>query len=64
METFKSIAYKILKKEGRPLHSKELVKKAIELGLVTNGRTPEATMNAVLIKKNSPSACCGVNTAI
>ncbi len=49
METFKSIAYKILKKEGRPLHSKELVKKAIEWGLVTNGRTPEATMNAILI---------------
>lgn len=49
MTTFKSIAYQILKEADRPLHSKEITKRALERGLVSEGKTPEATMNAVLI---------------
>lgn len=49
MTTFKSIAYQILKEAGKPLHSKEITKRALERGLVTDGKTPEATMNALLV---------------
>jgi hypothetical protein len=49
MITFKSIAYQILKEAGKPLHSKEITKRALERGLVTDGKTPEATMNALLV---------------
>ncbi len=48
--TFKKAAYLVLKKEAKPLHSKDITKKAIKLGLVTEGKTPELTMNAVLIR--------------
>lgn len=50
MNSFKDIAYQILKAAGKPLHSKEITKIAIENGkLKTDGKTPWATMNASLI---------------
>jgi len=50
MNSFKDIAYQILEEAGKPLHSKEITKIALEHGwLKTAGKTPEATMNAQLI---------------
>lgn len=50
MSSFKELAYQILKDAGRPLHSKEITKIAVERGwLKTAGKTPEATMNAQLV---------------
>lgn len=50
MASFKLAAIKVLKEEGKPLHSKEITKKALEKGLIeTSGETPEATMNAQII---------------
>lgn len=50
MNSFKDIAYQILKEAGKPLHSKEITKIALERGwLKTAGKTPEATMNAQLV---------------
>jgi len=50
MNSFKEIAYQILKEAGKPLHSKEITKIALQRGwLKTAGKTPEATMNAQLI---------------
>ena len=50
MSSFKELAYQILKDAGKPLHSKEITKIAVERGwLKTAGKTPEATMNAQLV---------------
>lgn len=50
MNTFKEIAYQILKEVGKPQHSKEITGIALNRGwLKTAGKTPEATMNAQLI---------------
>jgi hypothetical protein len=50
MSSFKDIAWEILKEAGKPLHSKDITKIALERGwLKTAGKTPEATMNAQLI---------------
>ena len=50
MNSFKDIAYSILKEAGKSLHSKEITKIALDRGwLKTAGKTPEATMNAQLI---------------
>lgn len=50
MNSFKDIAYQILKEAGKPLHSKEITKIALNRGwLKTAGKTPEATMSAQLI---------------
>ncbi len=50
MNSFKDIAYQILKEANKPLHSKEITKIALQRGwLKTAGKTPEATMNAQLI---------------
>ena len=50
MNSFKDIAYQILKEIGKPLHSKEITKIALKKGwLITAGKTPEATMNAQLV---------------
>ena len=50
MNSFKDIAYQILKEAGKMLHSKEITKIALSRGwLKTAGKTPEATMNAQLI---------------
>lgn len=50
MNSFKDIAYQILREAGKPLHSREITKIALERGwLKTVGKTPEATMNAQLI---------------
>jgi len=48
--TFKGVAYDILKEAGKPLHSDEITKIALQKGwLKTAGKTPEATMNAQLL---------------
>ena len=50
MKTFKEIAYQILKEAGKPLHSKEITKIALNREwLKTAGKTPEATMNTQLV---------------
>ena len=49
MKSFKDLAYTILKESGKPLHSKEITKRALKIGLITEGKTPEATMNAQLV---------------
>ena len=50
MNTFKSSAIQILKKAGKPLHTSEITRLALEAGiLVTEGATPEATMSAQLV---------------
>lgn len=50
MNSFKDIAYQILKEAGKSLHSKKITKIALSRGwLKTAGKTPEATMNAQLI---------------
>jgi len=50
MNTFKQAAIEILKKEGKPLHFKEITRLALEAGILeTEGATPENTMNAQII---------------
>jgi hypothetical protein len=50
MNSFKDIAYQILKEADKPLHSKEITKVALDRGwLKTAGKTLEATMNAQLV---------------
>ena len=50
MNTFKQAAIEILKKEGKPLHFKDITKLALEAGILeTEGATPENTMNAQII---------------
>lgn len=49
MNQFKQAALKVLKKSS-PLHYREITQKAIEKGyLKTNGKTPWATMNSILL---------------
>lgn len=48
--TFKGIAYEILKEEGKQLHTNQITKIALSKGwLKSAGKTPEATMNAQLV---------------
>ncbi len=58
MKVFKSAAIKVLQESKGPLHAKEITKRALNKGyLVSDGKTPEATMNALLIvdtNKNGP----------
>ena len=50
VNTFKGVAYEILKEVGKPLHADEITKIALERGwLNTAGKTPAATMNAQLV---------------
>ena len=50
INTFKGVAYDILKKSAKPLHADEITKIALQNGwLKTAGQTPGATMNAQLI---------------
>lgn len=50
VNTFKGVAYEILKETGKPLHSDEITKIALQRGwLKTAGKTPAATMNAQLV---------------
>jgi HB1, ASXL, restriction endonuclease HTH domain len=50
INTFKGVAYEILKEARKPLHSDEITKIALQKGwLKTAGKTPEATMNAQLV---------------
>jgi hypothetical protein len=50
INTFKGIAYEILKEAGKPLHADTITKIALQKGwLKTAGKTPEATMNALLV---------------
>ena len=51
MNSFKDIAYQILKEADESLHSKEITKIALKRRLLkTKGKTPEATMSAVLLR--------------
>lgn len=48
--SFKEAAIKVLKREMKPLHSREIAEIAIKNGYISsNGKTPWATMNAVII---------------
>lgn len=48
-QSFKNIAYQILREAGKPLHYREITDIAIKKGLLnTVGKTPWATMNAQL----------------
>jgi len=49
MNSFKQIAFEILKKSGKPLRAKEITSQALKNGLKTEGKTPRATMSALLI---------------
>lgn len=50
VNTFKGVAYEILREAGKPLHTNEITKIALQKGwLKTAGKTPEATMNAQLV---------------
>lgn len=52
MNSFKDIAYQILKEAGKSLHSKEITKIALQRGwLKTAGKTPEAT---IMIRGDCP----------
>lgn len=60
INSFKSAAVKVLRKSGRPLHYREITKRAQQQGLIrTDGKTPWATMNAQLsvdIKRNGENS--------
>ncbi len=60
VNTFKGVAYEILKEAGKPLHYEEITKIALQKGwLKTAGKTPEATMSAQLtvdVNKNGESS--------
>jgi len=46
---FKEVAYLVLKREKRPLSTKEITQIALKEGLITSdGKTPDATMGAVI----------------
>ncbi len=46
---FKDAAFQVLKEAGQPLHYNDIAVRAIRAGLITpSGRTPEATMGALL----------------
>ena len=50
INTFKGVAYEILKEAGKPLHSDDITKIALQKGwLKTAGKTPKATMKAQLV---------------
>jgi len=49
MNSFKDIAHQILKEVGKPLHSKEITRIALERGFETKGKTPWKTMDAELV---------------
>lgn len=49
MNSFKDLAYDILLKANKSLHYKDITNIALKQWLVTDGKTPEATMNAQLI---------------
>ncbi|HAV11750.1 MAG TPA: hypothetical protein DCX32_04410 [Candidatus Moranbacteria bacterium] len=50
MNSFKEIAFQILKEIGKPLHSNDITQVALDRGwLKTAGKTPKATMNAQLV---------------
>lgn len=50
VNTFKGVAYEVLKEAGKPLHSDEITRIALERGMLsTAGKTPAATMNASLV---------------
>ncbi|MBN1585721.1 winged helix-turn-helix domain-containing protein [Candidatus Uhrbacteria bacterium] len=50
MSSFKSVAVRVLKRAGKPLHSKKITEIALGNGwLKSSGATPWATMNALLV---------------
>ena len=51
--SFTEAAYKILRASGKPMHTLEIVQKALEKGLIeTHGETPKNTMYASLFLEN------------
>jgi hypothetical protein len=47
--SFIDAAIEILRKEGKPMKSKEIIDKALKLGLIkTYGKTPDQTLTAIL----------------
>lgn len=48
MNSFKDIAYIILKEAGKPLHNREITKIALGRGLRSVGKTPGNTMEAII----------------
>ncbi|MBN1971031.1 MAG: hypothetical protein JW870_16810 [Candidatus Delongbacteria bacterium] len=66
MNKFRQSALQILKKSKKPLHYKEITRLALEEGILeTDGKTPEASMNAQLIMdvKNKGKASDFMKTA-
>ncbi len=60
MNIYKNSAYKVLSGSDKPLHYREITKKALEMGILeTVGATPEASMNAQIsvdIKQNGSTS--------
>lgn len=60
MNIYKNAAYKVLLESDKPLHYREITKKALDMGILeTVGATPEASMNAQIsvdIKLNGGSS--------
>ncbi|MBN1618924.1 hypothetical protein JW887_06335 [Candidatus Dojkabacteria bacterium] len=66
MNKFRESAKQILKKAKTPLHYKEITRLALEAGILeTEGKTPDATMNAQLVMdiKNKGEASDFIQTA-
>lgn len=49
MKTFKQLAYDVLQKAWKPLHVKDITERSLKAWLVTAGKSPWATMAALLI---------------
>ncbi|NCN06519.1 MAG: hypothetical protein GW946_01595 [Candidatus Pacebacteria bacterium] len=59
METFLSLAQRVISEAKKPIHYKEITERALKLGLQSEGSTPWATMNARIsmdIQKNGDSS--------
>ena len=53
MSSFTQAAYEILKVEGKPLSTKNILEKALSKGIIkTNGKTPEQTLWSSLYSEN------------
>ncbi len=50
MTTFKSIAYQILKEAGKPLHSKEITKRGVEIAIEKDEQEAESWINSEVKK--------------
>lgn len=56
-------AYAILKRSRKPLHTKDIVEKAISEGMIkTKGKTPNSTMNVDLLLENRRRTARNIKT--